>query len=152
MVTQEIVSGQVFNASTLINASAGQVWTVLTRPELMQQWMLPEEEIEIVTDGVTGAPFIIRGNMHGITFENYGTVLTFVQEREFSYSHLSSLSGLTDEPANYTVVTFRLSQEMNQTKLALQVHNFPTEAIYRHIVFYWSVTLELLNKFIVQLQ
>jgi uncharacterized protein YndB with AHSA1/START domain len=152
MVAQETFSGQVFNASTLIKASEGQVWAALTTPDLMKQWMLPEEKIEILTDSKRGAPFIIRGNMHGISFENFGVVLKFEQGKEFSYSHLSSLSGLADEPGNYTVITFRLSWEVNQTKLSLHVHNFPTEAIYRHIVFYWSTTLELLNKFIVQLQ
>ena len=151
MVAQETSFGQDFNKTTLINAPIKKVWAALTSPELMQHWMLPEEEIEVLSDWRLGAPFIIRGNMHGISFENRGIVLQFEKEKELSYSHLSSLSGLSDEPANYTIITFRLLLEENHTRLSLQLHNFPTEAIYRHLIFYWRVTLELLHKWIVRL-
>jgi hypothetical protein len=35
-----------------------------------------------------------------------------------------------------------------QTALALTLSNFPTESIYQHLAFYWTVTLEALKRMI----
>jgi len=128
-----------------INAPASQVWDVLTKPEVMKKWM-SESEIEIVTDWQVGSPFVIRGKLHRIKFENKGQVLQFEPERILEYSHLSSLSRLPDTPENYSMVEFRLAPGANETGLTLTLRNFPTESIDKHLVFYWNVTLEILKR------
>lgn len=65
-----------------------------------------------------------------------------------SYTHLSSISGLKDEPQNYTIFEFRLTPTEGQTSLTFTTRNFPTETIYKHLAFYWNVTLEVLKKFV----
>ena len=138
-----------FSKTVIINATSSKVWAALTQPALMKEWM-SEPGINIITDWNEGAPFSINGDLHGIPFENTGTVLRFSPNSVLSYSHSSSLSNLPDVPGSYTVFEFRLTPAEGGTGLTLTITNFPTEAIYRHLAFYWNVTLELLKKFIEQ--
>lgn len=136
------------NKTVTINASTTQVWHVLTTPDLMKKWMLTEVEIEIITNWKVGSPMLIRGNMNGKDFENTGQVLQFEPERILQYSHLSSLSRLPDVPESYSIIEFKLTPVENQTTLALKVSNVPTESIYKHLTFYWNVTLEVLKRLV----
>src|SRR5262249_49340759 len=130
-----------------INAPASVVWETLTQSELMQKWM-SETKINIITDWKVGNPFIIRGILHRVKFENKGTVLQFEPEQSLQYTHLSSISRLPDTPENYTILEFSLAPINNQTTLTFTASNFPTETIYKHFRFYWNVTLEILKKMI----
>jgi uncharacterized protein YndB with AHSA1/START domain len=121
---------------------------MLTTPELMKKWMMPDVDITISTDWNVGSPMMIRGTMNGKNFENRGTVLQFEPEKTLRYSHLSSISRLPDRPESYSVVEFRLQPVENQTNLTLTLSSFPTESIYQHLVFYWNVTLEVLKRLI----
>lgn len=135
-----------FTKTISINAPPAQVWAALTTPELMQRWMVePETELTISTDWQVGSPIVIRGTLHRMNFVNTGTVLQFDPERLLQYTHLSSLSRLQDQAESYVVITFQLTAA-EQTQLTLTLHNFPTEAIYKHLVFYWNVALELFKK------
>jgi len=138
-----------FNKAVTINASTSQVWHILTTPELMKKWMISDDiEININTDWKVGSPMVIRGNMSGKNFENNGTVLQFEPEKILEYSHLSSTSRLPNRPESYSIIEFRLQPMENLTILTLTVSNFPTESIYKHLAFYWNVTLEVLKKMI----
>ena len=109
---------------------------------------MSENEIEIITDWQVGRPMVIRGNLHGIKFENNGTVLQFEPENILRYNHLSSLSRLSDKTENYSVIEFKLTPLAEQTELTLTLSIFPTETIYKHLAFYWNATLEILKRLI----
>jgi len=83
-----------------------------------------------------------------VPFENKGFILHSNQAKRFSYTHLSSLSGLKDLPQNYSIVDFNIVSGSPETILELRLSNFPTESIYKHLVFYWNTTLGLLKTFI----
>lgn len=125
------------------------VWEALTQPELMKSWMA-DSEIEIVTTWDVSTPIVI--NVQEVSpktsFKNSGLVLQFVKEHVLEYSHLSSLSQLPDQDENYTIITFTSQQEENQTLLKVNLSNFPTESIYKHIDFYWTITLDVLKWFV----
>ena len=140
-------NGNIFNKTIHINAPTSKVWDALTNPELMKKWM-SETKIDIITDWEVGNPIVIRGTLNGKNFENNGTVLQFEFEKILQYNHLSSLSRLPDKPENYSVLEFRLTPMENQTTLTLALSNFPTETIYKHLAFYWNVTLEILKRMI----
>jgi len=137
--------GKILTKTVTINAPIAKVWDALTNPAIMKKWM-SESEIEISTDWQVGSPFLIRGKLHGIKFENRGRVLQFEPEQVLEYSHLSSISRLPDKPENYSSVEFRLAPMENQTTLRVTLRNFPTESIYKHLVFYWNVTPEILKR------
>ena len=139
---------KIMSKTVHINAPTSHVWQMLTTPELMKKWMMSDIDIEIVTDWKVGSPFEIRGTMNGKDFENKGIVLQFEPDRALQYSHLSSLSRLPDQPENHAIVAFRLEPIGDQTNLTLTLSNFATESIYKHLAFYWNVTLEVLKQMI----
>jgi uncharacterized protein YndB with AHSA1/START domain len=141
----ETKSQQSIAKTVTIAAPAAAVWHALTHPQGMQQWM-SQTDIQIITDWKVGSPIVIRGNNHGLDFENTGTVLAFEPERKLAYSHLSSISRLPDEPQSYTVLQFELSLADTGTQLVFTADNFPTDSIYHHFAFYWNVALEVLKK------
>ena len=141
---------EIINKAVNIDASTSKIWDMLTNPELMKKWMMTDSEINIITDWKVGNPMLIRGNLHGINFENKGKVLRFELEKILGYSHLSSLSRLPDNPKSYSVLEFKLVPMENQTTLILTISNFPTEAIYKHLASYWNVTLEILKRMMEQ--
>jgi uncharacterized protein YndB with AHSA1/START domain len=131
-----------------IGAPTANVWGALTVPALMQRWMA-ETPIEILTGWRVGHPFLIRGHLHGdgMRFEARGQVLQFEPEQVLEYSHLSSISHLPDAPSSYTRLEFRLTAvDDEQTEVVLTLRNFPTEAIYHHLDFYWNSALSLLKR------
>ena len=140
---------ELFVKTIHIDAPPSKVWEALTTPELMKKWM-SETEIDILTDWKVGSPFTIRGRLHGIKFENKGIVLDFEKEKILRYSHLSSISRLSDKPENYSVFEFALTPIDDQTSLTFKASTFPTETIYKHLAFYWNVTLEILKRMIEQ--
>jgi uncharacterized protein YndB with AHSA1/START domain len=139
---------KIFSKAVRINAPTSKVWHVLTTPESMKKWMMPDIEIDIITDWKVGNPIIMRGTMNGKIFENQGTVVQFEPETVLQYSHLSSISRLPDRPESYAIMKFELQPSENRTTLTLTLSNFPTESIYKHLTFYWNVTLEILKRMI----
>lgn len=114
---------------------------MLTNPELMLHWMGEEEmKLEIETTWITGSPIVIRG-FHHAAFENKGIILHYEKEKKLSYTHLSSISRLADTDTNYSILEFILMPVNGQTLLMLTIANFPTEAIRKHLEFYWRVTV-----------
>jgi len=135
-----------FSTAILIRATAARVWSVLTNPELMTQWLgEPEMEIKVDTDWKVNSPILIRG-FHHVKFENKGIVLQFDKVRRLSYTHLSSVSRLPDKKENFSILEFTLSPTNESTLLTLDIQNFPTESIRKHLVFYWRTTVGLIKN------
>lgn len=125
------------------------LWEWLIKPELMKRWMLEEtNSLEILSDFAEGKKILFKGDLHGIAFENHGSILSFEPQRKFSYSHKSSLSKLADMPANYCILCFELSDDSDQTRLVLKIDNFPTFEIYKHMQFYWPAALTVLRHIV----
>ncbi|MDN5287230.1 MAG: ATPase [Mucilaginibacter sp.] len=145
MTDKEIPLNPIIDKTIIINALPSKVWDALTNPELMKQWM-SETPIDIITDWKVGNSITIGGAWYKTRFENKGMILQFESERHLQYNHLSSLSRLPDKIENYSIIGFKLTPKENQTALTLTLSNFPTEIIYKHLAFYWNVTLEILKK------
>lgn len=130
-----------FSTSVIINSGASKVWMTLTNLDLMSKWLGdPEMNIEVQTDWKINSAISIRG-FHHTNFENKGTILEYDKEKRLSYTHLSSVSGLTDKKENYTIIEFILTRIDKQTQLTLNIENFPTETIRKHLEFYWRTTV-----------
>lgn len=107
---------------------------------------MAETGLEIITDWKVGSSIIIKGPWYKTHFENKGIVLRYEPEQALSYTHLSSLSKLPDVSESYTTLEFILKQESDELLLTVTAANFPTEAIYKHLAFYWSVVPNLIKK------
>jgi|SRR5688572_11299179 len=135
-----------FSTTVTINSEPLKVWTVLTNPEVMTKWMgEPEMKVEVHTDWKINSPIFIRG-FHHVKFENKGIVLQYDKEKILSYSHLSSVSHLPDKPENYSILEFILTPVDKNTQLTLNIKNFPTEIIRKHLEFYWRTTIITIKK------
>jgi len=147
-MTDQLAIPQTISKSIRLNASLNVVWEALTQPELMKSWM-SDSEIEIVTTWEVGSPIIInvQAESYKTAFTNTGIILQFLKDRVLEYSYLSSLSRLPDQAENYTLIRFTLQPEEDHTLLELNLSNFPTESHYKHIEFYWTITLEVLKRF-----
>jgi uncharacterized protein YndB with AHSA1/START domain len=143
------VTDVIANSAT-INAPPSEVWRALTDPDLMKCWIAePEMRVGISTDWKIGSPIVVKGHHNNVDFENKGTILQFEPYSILRYTHLSSISGLSDKAENYTVIEFRLERtEENSTSLNVRISNFPTKSAFKHWEFYWKVTIEVLKRFI----
>lgn len=134
--------------SVTIDAELSKVWAALTDPGLMPEWMAePEMKLDVQTSWEINSPIFIRG-FHHIKFENKGIVMKYVKEQRLIYNHLSSVSKLPDEAGNYSILDFALTSAGGQTILTLDISNFPTEAIQKHLVFYWRGTIHKIKKYV----
>ena len=133
-----------FSTTVTIDAAPMQVWTILT--DQMTGWMgEPEMQIEIITDWKVNSPILIKG-FHHVKFENKGIVLQYEEGSRLSYSHLSNVSRLPDIPENYTILEFVLAPAGEGSFLTLNIENFPTEVIRKHLEFYWRTTIFKIKK------
>ncbi|MBK7038641.1 MAG: SRPBCC domain-containing protein [Bacteroidetes bacterium] len=132
----------------LINSPVSLVWKHLSTTALVQKWIgEPEMNIQIITDWEVGSPIIIKG-FHHINFINQGTILKFEPNKILQYNQLDSISNLPDMEENYSILTFQLSSINDQTLLQIDIENFPTETIYKHLNLYWRTTIELIKHII----
>lgn len=135
-----------FERCIAIKAPPRQVWRFLTDIELMQAWMgEPEMALAIATDWTVGSPIVVSG-FHNVAFKNTGRVVAFEPAERLAYTHLSSLSRLPDKPENHTTLEFLLHAKGNATSLAFRAFQFPSASIFKHLEFYWRVTLEILRQ------
>lgn len=137
---------QPISYTVSINATPLLVWETLTNPERIKGWIADVDmPVELITDWVVGNPIVING-FHHVDFENRGTVLQFDPPKNLQYNVLSSLSQLPDLIENYSILAFELTPVQNYTSLTVTIRNFPTEAICKHLDFYWKVTLMLIKN------
>ena len=129
-----------------IDTEPARVWHVLTTPGMIPQWM-SDEELTVSLEGHAGGAIVIRGLLHGMPFENHGTVRAFEPEKSFAYSYWSTLSAsrLADVPDNHTLVSFTLAPADGGTLLTLTLSDFAEPAIRPHANLYWGPTLQILK-------
>lgn len=132
--------------SITIESDPSIAWTALTDLTLISEWMAePEMKLEVQTTWEINSPILI-GGFHHTRFENKGLVLDYCKERRLRYSHLSSVSKLPDKIENYSIIEFVLTPANHHTQLTIDISNFPTEIIYKHLAFYWRGTIHKIKK------
>jgi len=135
-----------FSTSVIIHADRKFIWKTLTDPALMTKWLgEPDMRLEVHSNWEVNEAIIIRGFNH-VNFENKGVVLQFHKNSRLTYSHLSSLSHLADKQENYSILDFILFNATDGIELQLNITNFPTEVIRKHLEFYWRSTVVKIKK------
>ena len=132
--------------SITIESEPSRVWTALTDPISMSEWMgEPEMNLEVQTTWAINSPILISG-FHHTRFENKGWILDYSKEQRLCYSHFSSVSKLPDKVENYSTIEFVLIPINSYTQLTIDISNFPTEIIYKHLAFYWQGTINKIKS------
>jgi uncharacterized protein YndB with AHSA1/START domain len=132
------MTGQVATADVDISASPGQVWTALTDPKLIKQYMFGAD---VETSWEVGAPIRWKGEYEGQTFEDKGEVVEVVPEERLTVTHFSPLTGQEDKPENYHTVTYELTARGDRTHLALEQDNNPTDEAASESQANWETVL-----------
>ena len=124
------------------------VWSAITDPDCIKQWML-DSELEIISDWQVHSPIVFRGELNGYRFENRGTIRAFEPEKIFAYDYWSTLSQgrVPEGPENTTWIRFEIEATVGGTKVTVTLANFADQSIYRHVKFYWNGTLPVLKRF-----
>jgi uncharacterized protein YndB with AHSA1/START domain len=138
-----IVANSIAKAGITINASAEKVWHALTDPELIRKYMFGTT---VISDWKEGSKIIWKGEWEGTAYEDKGKILLFDPKKSLQYSHFSPLTGLSDSPENYHIVTIDLEEKDKQTTVTLTQTNNADEKAKDHSEKNWKMMLASLKK------
>jgi len=107
----------VTNISVItINATKQKVWDTLTKPELVKQWQYGSN---LLTNWIVGDKIEFVSEWEGKIFKQWGTVLTFIPTDNLSYNLFAPSSELEDNPENYFIMSYVLTDIDGKTKLEI---------------------------------
>lgn len=134
------MAGNFIASSTItIHASADRVWSVLTDPTAIKEFMFGTE---VVTDWTVGGPIVWRGVWKGKNYEDKGVILEFEPGKRLVNTHFSPLSGQEDTPENYHTLTWTLEPEDGKTRLTLAQDNNASADEAAHSKGMWDSLVE----------
>ncbi|MFN3301307.1 MAG: SRPBCC domain-containing protein [Sediminibacterium sp.] len=129
---------------TIIKAPLEKVWDALINPEMVRKYFFGSNQ---ETTWEVGSPLLWTGEYEGQTYVDKGVVLEFVPNKKVSYSYLSSLSGLEDNPENYLMVTYEVKPTDSGTELTIIQSNYDEEKA-KHSSENWAVVINGMKKLI----
>ena len=135
----------VAKASTMIQASAAEVWDALIDPAKIHEYMFGTN---VSSDFQVGSPILFRGEWEGRSYEDKGVILQMKPQRVLQYTHFSPMTGLPDKPENYHKVTIELEENGTATNVTLTQDNNVVEKDREHSEKNWGMMLDGLKKFV----
>lgn len=125
----------VATSTTTIEAPASRVWSVLTDPAAIKEFMFGAD---VVTDWTVGGPIAWRGVWDGKAYEDRGSVLEFEPRRRLVVTHFSPLSGQEEAPENYHTLTWTLEERSGTTEFTLSQDNNASAEEAEHSKGMWD--------------
>ena len=131
------MTGKYVATSTItIEAAASHVWSVLTDPDAIKEFMFGTE---VSTDWTVGGPIAWRGTWDGKKYEDRGRILELEPGQRLVHTHFSALSGQEDEPENYHTLTWTLEEATRRkTQLTLSQDNNASPEEAEHSKGMWE--------------
>lgn len=114
------MTGHVATAHTEISASPAQVWSALTDPAKIEQYMFGAK---VETTWQPGDPIVWHGEYEGKAYQDKGEVVAVEPQHRLTVTHFSPLTGLEDKPENYHTLTYELTDAGDKTEVALSQDN-----------------------------
>ena len=117
-------------ASVEINATAKQVWDVLTNPEKIAIYLFGTKT---TTDWKVGSPITFEGEFKDIRYKDKGNVLESLPNESLRYNYWSGFSGTEDVPENYATITYTIEKlDEKKVKFTWIQSGFVTEEAKCH--------------------
>lgn len=130
------------SVSIQINVPKTIVWNGLTNPILIKQYFFGTDAR---SDWKEGSSLTFSGVWEGKEYEDKGFILALKKEEYLKYNYWSSFSGKKDEPANYSNITYNLSENSGITTLTVTQDNIDTEEARKHSENNWQVVIKNLK-------
>lgn len=96
-----------------IEATANEVWKILTDPEKTKRYMYG---CEVISDWNPGDPIIWKGAEDKVVYVK-GNIITFEPGKKLSFTVFDPNANYDDLPENYLTVVYTLNSQGNQTRL-----------------------------------
>lgn len=120
-----------------------EIWNALTDKEKVKQYFYGTE---VITDWQPGSSIVFKGEWDGQKYEDKGEILKVNEGKLIKYSHLSSFSGLPDEPGNYSIVSYEFDSENDSTILKVTQEGFENQKSRDDSKKGWGFVLDNLSK------
>lgn len=133
----------IATARTTVDAPIEEVWDALVNPDIIKKYMFGTT---VISDWGEGSKIVWKGDWHGKSYEDKGTILQFKPKTKLQYSHFSPLTGQPDIPENYHTVTIELGNKNKHTTITLTQDNNATEDAKKHAEHNWESMLEGLKN------
>ena len=125
-------------AETEIKATPDEVWSALTDPEKIKEYMFGSE---VVTDWKPGGRIVWRGEYDGKPYEDRGEILEVAPPRQLKLTHFSPSSGQEDVPENYHTLLYDIEAVGEKTRVTLSQDNNKSEDEAAHSSANWEKML-----------
>ncbi len=132
-------------ASIVIDAPLSVVWEALTKKELVKQYFFGTD---LETTWEVGTPVFWRGEWQGKKYEDKGTVKVFKPLDTLTYDYFSSMSGESDVPEHYALLTYKVMPQGASTRVTIIQSNIKTEESAEHSKKNWTMVLQTLKQFL----
>jgi uncharacterized protein YndB with AHSA1/START domain len=137
------VTDHVATAEIEIDASPAKVWSALTDPEQIKEYMFGSQ---VVTDWKEGSRIVWKGEYEGKKYEDKGEIVEIEPERRLKVTHFSPLTGEEDRPENYHTVLYELEERGGKTGVSLSQDNNSTKEAAEHSQANWEKMLAGLKQ------
>ncbi len=137
------MAGIVTTAEIDIAAAPAQVWSALTDPDLISEYMFGSK---VQTDWQPGSPITWSGEYEGTEYEDKGEIVEFEPERKMVVTHFSPMSGQEDRPENYHTLTYELTGNGETAHLTLSQDNNADEEGAERAKATWAAMLDSLKE------
>jgi uncharacterized protein YndB with AHSA1/START domain len=142
-----MAKGLVAHSEIDVNAPAERVWSALTDPAALRQFMFGST---VASSWKVGSPITFKGEWKGQAYEDKGVIQEFTPNQKLSYTHYSPLMGKPDTPENYHTVAISLSPVGSKTRVRIDQDNNDTEEAREHSAKNWTMMLEGLKKYLAE--
>ena len=116
--------------SIVINAEPSKVWSALTNPEIIKEYLFGTETI---TDWKVGSDIIFQGEYQGQNYRDHGVIAANTLNKILSYTYWTAFAGLEDLQDNYSLMIYSLwEKDKNHTELTWTQIGFSTEEGHKH--------------------
>jgi uncharacterized protein YndB with AHSA1/START domain len=101
-----------------IDADRERVWTAMTDPDLVSDWMMGAK---VCSDWTPGGDITWSGEYQGQSFEDRGNIIEIEHAKRLVHTHYSPMSGADDVPENHHRVEWNLEDNGESTELTLEM-------------------------------
>ena len=108
------MSAHVAVAETEIDASPEDVWSALTDPNKIKEYMFGSE---VETNWTKGGSIVWKGEYEGKKYQDRGEILEIAPPRHLKLTHFSPLSGDEDVPENYHTIVYEIEAAGEKTRV-----------------------------------